>query len=117
MASEKHLTVRAYEDILKAIVNKQKFTPEDLMAAAACNMKYDYHVVTSIDFNLINFTPFTKRTSISFTHFTIGLYIRTSISLLTLYHWSCHMFSHLLPLPLDCKNLDLIYSLYGYTWI
>ena len=44
-ASEEHLTVRAYEDILKSTVDLEKFTCEDLVGAA---MKYEYHIVTSI---------------------------------------------------------------------
>ena len=49
MAGEEHFTVLAYEYILKAIVSKKKFTPDDLMDAAAFNMKYsEYHVVTLI---------------------------------------------------------------------
>ena len=48
-AGEEHLTVRAYEDILKLIVDSEKFTCEDLMGDATFNMKYNqYHVVTSI---------------------------------------------------------------------
>ena len=39
-AGEEHLTVRACEDILKSIVDSEKFTCEDLVGAATFNMKY-----------------------------------------------------------------------------
>ena len=48
MAGEEHYTFRAYEDILKAIVKKDIITAEDLVAAPTFNLKYEYHVVTSV---------------------------------------------------------------------
>ena len=42
-AGEEHLTVRAYEDILKSIVDSEKFTCEDLVGAATFNMKYNQY--------------------------------------------------------------------------
>ena len=44
-----HLTVWAYEDILTAIVQPdEQITCENLLASRPFNLKYDYHVLTSV---------------------------------------------------------------------
>ena len=49
-AGEEHLTVRAYEDILTAIVQPdEQITCENLLASCPSNLEYkDYHVLTSV---------------------------------------------------------------------
>ena len=48
-AGDEHLTVRAYEDVLTAIVEPSEITCENLLTSRPFNLKYnEYHVLTSV---------------------------------------------------------------------